>query len=70
VLTLDGPEIPLTGTLQDAMAALLTDDSGHVRVVDASGAAVGMMTVAGVHAALRRSVHQADDAPTPSTVVD
>jgi osmoprotectant transport system ATP-binding protein len=70
VLALDGPEVPLSGTLQDAMAALLTDDSGHVRVVDDNGNAVGMLTVAGVHAALRRSIHQAEGAPTPSSVVD
>jgi osmoprotectant transport system ATP-binding protein len=70
VLALEGPEIPLSGTLQDAMAALLTDDSGHVRVVDESGASLGMLTVAGVHAALRRSIHQAEGAPTPSPVVE
>ena len=70
VLALDGPEVPLAGTLQDAMAALLTDDSGHVRVVDDKGDSVGMLTVAGVHAALRRSVNQAEGAPTPSSVVD
>ena len=70
VLALDGPEIPLSGTLQDAMAALLTDDSGHVRVVDEKGASLGMLTVAGVHAALRRSVHQAEGTPTPAPVVD
>jgi osmoprotectant transport system ATP-binding protein len=70
VLALEGPEVPLSGTLQDAMAALLTDDSGHVRVVDENGLPVGMLTVAGVHAALRRSVHQSESAQTPSPVVD
>jgi osmoprotectant transport system ATP-binding protein len=70
VLALDGPEIPLSGTLQDAMAALLTDDSGHVRVVDENGSSVGMLTVAGVHAALRRSVRQAEGAQTQSSVVE
>jgi osmoprotectant transport system ATP-binding protein len=70
VLTLGGPEISSSGTLQDAMAALLTDDSGHVRVVNEAGASLGMLTVAGVHAALRRSVHQAEETPTPSPVVE
>ncbi len=70
VLALDGPEVALSGTLQDAMAALLTDDRGHVRVVDESGASVGILTVEGVHAALRRSVHESEGTPTPSPVVE
>ena len=68
----DGPEVPVSGNLQDAMAALLTDDTGHVRVVDSTGQTLGILTVAGVHAALRRSVHEAERgdtrdqaAPTP-----
>ncbi len=52
----DGPEVPARGTLQDAMAALLTDDAGHVRVVDANGQAIGLLTAEGIHATLRQSV--------------
>ncbi len=70
VLAVGGPEVPLSGTLQDAMAALLTDDGGQVRVVDGNGAALGTLTVAGVHAALRRSVHQGEGSQTPSPVTD
>ncbi len=70
VLALEGPEVPLSGTLQDAMAALLTDDGGQVRVMDENGAALGTLTVAGVHAALRRSVHQGEGSHTPSPVPD
>jgi osmoprotectant transport system ATP-binding protein len=70
----DGPEIPVTGTLQDAMAALLTDDTGHVRILDSNGEAMGLLTVAGVHAALRRSVHEAERGAkpeeAPTSVVD
>jgi osmoprotectant transport system ATP-binding protein len=62
----DGAEVPVSGTLQDAMAALLTDDSGRVRVVDASGRTVGTLTVEGVHASLRRSVHAGEKSTTPT----
>ncbi len=61
----DGPEVPVDGTLQDAMAALLTDDTGRVRVVDKNGRTVGSLTVEGVHTALRRSVHDGDRPTTP-----
>ena len=61
----DGPEVPVGGTLQDAMAALLTDDTGRVRVVDPSGRTIGSLTVEGVHTALRRSVHDGDRPVTP-----
>ena len=62
----DGPQVPLSGTLQDAMAALLTDDTGHVRVVDERHQTVGVLTVAGVHSALRRSVHAAERGDEPA----
>jgi osmoprotectant transport system ATP-binding protein len=62
----DGPEVPVDGTLQDAMAALLTDDSGRVRVVDEAGRTIGSLTVAGVHALLRRDVRGAE----PAAVAD
>jgi osmoprotectant transport system ATP-binding protein len=63
----DGPEVRAGGTLQDAMAALLTDDTGRVRVVDDSGRTVGTLTVEGVHAALRRSVHDSERSTTPKS---
>jgi osmoprotectant transport system ATP-binding protein len=58
-----GPSVPVTGTLQDAMSALLTDDAGHVRVVDPDGNTVGILTSDGIHQALRRSVHDSERAP-------
>jgi osmoprotectant transport system ATP-binding protein len=70
-LVKDGPQVPVSGTLQDAMAALLTDDAGHVRVVDTGGQTLGILTVADVHAALRRSVHEAErSGATPTPVID
>jgi osmoprotectant transport system ATP-binding protein len=59
-LVKDGPQVLVSGTLQDAMAALLTDDTGHVRVTDSEGQTLGILTVGGVHAALRRSVHESE----------
>jgi osmoprotectant transport system ATP-binding protein len=60
----DAAEVPLTGTLQDAMAALLTSDLDFVRVVDPSGATLGVLTSSGVHQALRRSVRAGEPAET------
>jgi osmoprotectant transport system ATP-binding protein len=64
----DAAEVPLTGTLQDAMAALLTSDVDYVRVVDSSGVTLGVLTSSGVHQALRRSVRAGE--PAQATVVD
>jgi osmoprotectant transport system ATP-binding protein len=48
--------IPLSSTLEDALAALLLDDAPAVGVVDdASGELLGALTPAAVHAAARRS---------------
>jgi osmoprotectant transport system ATP-binding protein len=58
----EGPEVRVGGTLQDAMAALLTDDAGRVRVVDDDGRTLGALTAEGIHAALRRSVRDAEQA--------
>jgi osmoprotectant transport system ATP-binding protein len=54
----DGPQVPVSGTLQDALSALLTDDSGRVRVMDESGRTIGALTLAGVHGLLRRDVRE------------
>jgi osmoprotectant transport system ATP-binding protein len=69
---LGGAEISIDGTLQDAMAALLTEDADQVRVVDGSGATLGVLTSAGVHQALRRSVRTASSGQTdePAKVLD
>ena len=66
----DGPEVPATGTLQDAMAALLNDDAGRVRVVDSNGRTLGLLTADGIHAAMRRSVRDSEHGTTPTTVGD
>jgi len=47
--------IPLSSTLEDALAALLLDDAPAVAVVDAGGTVVGVVTPDALHAAARRS---------------
>ena len=65
----EAAEVPIGGTLQDAMAALLTSDLDYVRVVDPSGIALGVLTSSGVHQALRRSVRAGEPAK-PAKVLD
>jgi osmoprotectant transport system ATP-binding protein len=65
----EAAEVPIGGTLQDAMAALLTSDLDYVRVVDASGRVLGVLTSSGVHQALRRSVRAGEPAK-PAEVLD
>jgi osmoprotectant transport system ATP-binding protein len=65
----EAAEVAIDGTLQDAMAVLLTSDLDYVRVVDPSGKALGVLTSSGVHQALRRSVRAGEPA-TPATVAD
>jgi osmoprotectant transport system ATP-binding protein len=62
-------EVAIGGTLQDAMAVLLTSDLDYVRVVDDSGQALGVLTSSGVHQALRRSVRAGEPA-APAKVLD
>ncbi|MFF9338863.1 MULTISPECIES: ABC transporter ATP-binding protein [unclassified Streptomyces] len=51
-----GPRsVPLGGSLKDALALLLQDDSGRLTVTGADGRPLGTLTPAGVHRALRRS---------------
>ncbi|MFE5794426.1 ABC transporter ATP-binding protein [Streptomyces sp. NPDC056503] len=47
--------VPLGGTLKDALALLLQDDSGHLTVTDTDGRPLGTLTPTGVHRALRRA---------------
>ncbi|MEU2657600.1 ATP-binding cassette domain-containing protein [Streptomyces sp. NPDC007325] len=47
--------VPLGGSLKDALALLLQDDSGRLTVTDAGGRPLGTLTPAGVHRALRRA---------------
>ena len=47
--------VPVTGSLEDALASLLRNDEGAVAVTD-GGRPVGILTPAAVHRALRRSV--------------
>ncbi|MFI8422408.1 ABC transporter ATP-binding protein [Streptomyces sp. NPDC085479] len=47
--------VPLGGSLKDALALLLQDDSGRLTVTDAAGRPLGTLTPAGVHRALRRA---------------
>jgi osmoprotectant transport system ATP-binding protein len=61
-------EVPIAGTLQDAMAALLTSDTDYVRVVDPSGQTLGVLSSSGVHQALRRSVRAGE--PVEAKVLD
>jgi osmoprotectant transport system ATP-binding protein len=58
----EAAEVPIGGTLQDAMAALLTSDLDYVRVVDPSSRVLGVLTSSGVHQALRRSVRAGEPA--------
>jgi osmoprotectant transport system ATP-binding protein len=57
-----GPEpketVPVTGSLEDALATLLRNDDGAVGVTE-DGRTIGVLTPASVHRALRRSVAQA-----------
>jgi osmoprotectant transport system ATP-binding protein len=48
--------VPITATLQDALAAMLLDDRGAVPVVD-DGVVIGMLTFPRLHAAARRSLN-------------
>ncbi|HYD09507.1 MAG TPA: ATP-binding cassette domain-containing protein [Acidimicrobiales bacterium] len=50
----EGRTIPLSSSLEDALAALLLDDAPSIGVVDASGVVLGVLTPAAVHAAARR----------------
>jgi osmoprotectant transport system ATP-binding protein len=54
-------EIPLTSTLEDALAAMMRHDEGLVAVTD-EGRPLGVLTPGSVHAALRRSVAEAEEA--------
>ncbi|NML52099.1 ATP-binding cassette domain-containing protein [Streptomyces sp. R302] len=47
--------VPLGGSLKEALALLLQEDSGHLTVTGADGAPLGTLTPAGVHRALRRA---------------
>jgi osmoprotectant transport system ATP-binding protein len=47
--------VPVTGSLEDALATLLRSDDGTVAVTE-DGRTIGMLTPASVHRALRRSV--------------
>jgi len=46
--------IPLSSSLEDALATLLLDDAPAIGVVDETGALLGALTPAAVHAAARR----------------
>ena len=50
--------VPVTGSLEDALATLLRNDDGAVGVTE-DGRTIGVLTPASVHRALRRSVAQA-----------
>jgi osmoprotectant transport system ATP-binding protein len=50
--------VPVTGSLEDALATLLRNDEGAVGVTE-DGRTIGVLTPASVHRALRRSVAQA-----------
>ena len=50
--------VPVTGSLEDALATLLRNDDGAVGVTE-DGRTIGLLTPASVHRALRRSVAQA-----------
>jgi osmoprotectant transport system ATP-binding protein len=54
-------EVPLTSTLEDALAAMMRNDEPVVAVTDA-GRPLGVLTPTSIHAALRRSVAEADHA--------
>jgi osmoprotectant transport system ATP-binding protein len=54
-------EIPLTSTLEDALAAMMRHDEPVVAVTD-DGRHLGVLTPGSVHAALRRSVAEAEEA--------
>ncbi len=52
------PTVPLDGTLQDALSAVLLSDDGRVAVVDDGGRAVGLLSPAALHAATRASLDE------------
>jgi osmoprotectant transport system ATP-binding protein len=54
-------EIPLGSTLEDALAAMMRHDRGVVAVTD-DGRPLGVLTPNSIHAALRRSVAEAEGA--------
>ncbi|HSJ21555.1 MAG TPA: ABC transporter ATP-binding protein [Nocardioidaceae bacterium] len=62
-------EIPLTSTLEDALAAMMRHDAGVVAVTD-EGRPLGVLTPGSVHAALRRSVAEAEEAARSEGVRD
>ena len=47
------PEVDVTATLADALAALLTTDAGHV-VVTSEGRGIGALTPTAIHASVRK----------------
>jgi osmoprotectant transport system ATP-binding protein len=49
------PAVPLGSSLRDALALMLAQDQGFVAVTE-NGRPIGVLTPAGVHAALRHSV--------------
>ena len=53
-----GASVDITATLEDALAAMMRQDDATVAVTE-DGRAVGVLTPASIHAALRRSVGQA-----------
>ena len=55
------PVIPLSSTLKDALAEMLRQDVPWVIVAGEGGIPLGVLTPAGLHAALRRSVAESGD---------
>ena len=52
--------VPLSSSLEDALATMLRQDDARVGVTD-QGRTIGVLTPDGVHRALRRSVNEASD---------
>jgi osmoprotectant transport system ATP-binding protein len=59
-------EIPLVGTLEDALAAMMRGDEGTVTVTD-GGRPLGVLTPGAIHAALRRSVAESESESDDAT---
>ncbi|HEX2700657.1 MAG TPA: ABC transporter ATP-binding protein [Acidimicrobiales bacterium] len=61
-----GRTVTVGDSLREALSALLESETGWVVVVDGGGAALGVLTLAGVHAAARRAVaaEELPDEPT------